>query len=350
MEKPLVKGRYALTNFLGKRTYGKVYKAYDMTTKQYVAMKYIDSSSVCYLSAYSEFEKLKAVLDHGSSPKKYIVQILDHFKEGTFYVIVLELLYCDLHKAKIKFALGYCLETIAMIAYKVCKALCHLQKVNLKGFGKTALIHGDLKLDNIMFTNDGFDSVKIVDFGLAQFQFESKCEFSQNKNFRPPEGFFYSLAKPTPAADMWSLGMILFYLFSTKHLFRPVNSNEEQIANLVYAFGEPSLKMMKNDPNLYVLFDRIGDQLKLKPIFASKGNQLKTFAEMFYHASMAPMYKDNAQMTPWLDRFNDLLLRMLEFDPKLILKPREALKHPFFSLIKKDNRFRLLFQTVKCGN
>ena len=349
MEKALVKGRYELKNFLGKGCYGKVYKAYDMTTKQYVAMKYIDSSSIYYHSAYSEFEKMKAVLSHGSSPKKYIVQMLDHFEEGKFYVIVLELLYCDLHKALAKFNMGYSLATIAMIAYKVCKALCHLQNVNLKGFGKTALIHGDLKLDNIMFTSDDYDSVKIVDFGLAQFQFESKCQFSQNTYFRPPEGFFYSLAKPTPAVDMWSVGMILFYLFSTKKLFRPVNSNEEQIANLVYAFGEPSLKMMKNDPNVHILFDRVGDQLKLKPIYASKGNQLNTFAEMFYHASTAPMHMDT-HMAPWVDSFNDLLLRMLEFDPKLRLKPREALKHPFFDLVRKDNSFRTFFKTVKCGN
>lgn len=338
--------RYEFKELLGSGSFGQVYRGIDKVRNRNVAIKIVKSNLVSKkYSRFSEVQIMEFLLDQNSPYKKHVVQLYDCFEIEGYEVLVFELLFCNLFQAiDIKFNDGYSLVKIASIGLQLCMALCHLQDINIKGIGKTSLVHGDLKFDNIMFTDDTWTTIKIIDFGISYFEFERFTESTQNRNFRAPEDFFLFDAEITPAIDMWSVGVILFSLFAKKHLFNS-KSDTEQMANLVNIFGEPTLEMIGNDPSLGLLFNVYEDKLKLKSKIRSKASIWHSFSYLFRIASDSMFMEP--KLIPWLEKFNDLLLKMFEMNPKLRLKPREAIEHPFFKLVKKKSMFQTLKEKFK---
>lgn len=79
------------------------------------------------------------------------------------------------------------------------------------------ILHGDIKPDNIMVSNDG---LKIIDFGSAQhISNGSSSSISGTKCYWPPEMLQGSL--PSPSMDVWAMGCILFILLTGTHPFDP---------------------------------------------------------------------------------------------------------------------------------
>ena len=329
------KQRYAVSDRLGGGVSGEIFRAFDKKNLKHVAMKF-HKKSIEYASNYQEAEILKILKGQNSRYKNTVVNMFDSFKVDDQEVCVLQLLHCDLHRAECKYQKGFSLKMIASVGLQVCKALCLFEKVDLGEMGKTSLIHSDLKKDNIMFTDETFTTVKIVDFGSAFFQCEKHCRVVQNINYQAPEGFFLSNTEVTPAVDMWSVGVLLFNLFSKESLFNS-ETKEEQLANLVNAFGEPSIEMISGDPKMNRLFHRYGDELKLKPVYKEQATQYFTFGEMLARAARLPIHS-NVETFLWMEMFSDLLHRIFQLDPKLRLKPREAIKHPFFKLVAMKSK------------
>ena len=337
----MVSPRYEFKELLGSGSFGEVYRGIDKLSNRNVAIKLVKSNRVSKkYSNFSEVQIMDILLDRNSRYKKHIVQLYDCFEVDGYEVLILELLFCNLYQGMdIEFYQGYSLEKIASIGLQLCMALCHLQDINIRGLGKTSIIHGDLKLDNIMFTDDTWTTIKIIDFGMSYFEVERFTESIQNRNYRAPEDFFLFEADITPAADMWSVGVILFSLFAKKDLFRS-KTDEEQMANLVNIFGEPTLEMIGGDPSLGLLFNMCGDKPKLRCKIRSKATIWHSFAYLFTIASDSMFMEPKS--IPWLEKFNDLLLKMFEMNPKLRLKPQEAIEHPFFELVKKKSMFQTL--------
>lgn len=328
--------RYEILDRLGSGVSGETFRAFDKKTEKHVAIKF-HKKSVKYASDYEEAEILKTLKEQNSRYNNTIVEVYDSFKIDDQDICVMELLHCDLHKAKyIKFQKGFNLKMIALIGLQVCKALCLFDKIDLKDKGKTSLIHSDLKNDNIMFTDETFTKVKIVDFGSAFYQCEKHCRVVQNMNYQAPEGFFISNTEVTTAIDMWSVGVLLFNLFSNQSLFKS-ETKEEQLANLVNVFGEPSIEMMSGDPKMNRLFHRYGNKLKLKPVYKEQATQYFTFDEMLSSAALLPIHS-NIETLFWVVKFSDLLHRIFQLDPKLRLRPRDAIKHPFFIMTNTESQ------------
>lgn len=326
-------GRYEIQESIGKGAFSHIHRAFDKHSSRAVAIKYITKQPSKIRPSYSEGEILKILHGHGSPYKDYVIQLCDSFSMEKISVYVFELLYCDLFTAMaVKYYKGCGLDAIANIGLQLCEALCHLQDVELEGIGKTSLIHNDLKLDNIMFTDDSFTNVKIIDFGKSVFQCEKLRRAGQILNFRAPEVFFLADYEITPAVDMWSVGVVLFTLFNNNIMFRSVTKSE-QMANLVCVFGEPSLEMMKDNSKLGRLFDRHGDKLLLKQKYSKDKTQKYNFIEMFGKAAKASIHSDTLTAS-WVDQLYDFLLKIFDFNPKFRLKPNEAAHHPFFKLAK----------------
>lgn len=344
----IAKDRFQLNEVIGEGSFGVVYRALDKKTNKPVALKCVKHSTKKASLMRSECEIMK-ILQEQQAPKlkNYTVQLLDSFSEGKCDYYVLELLHNSLYEAlKTKFIKGCTLKTISTIGYKLCKALCYFQNVDVSGFGNTSLIHGDLKSNNIMFTDSRYKSIKIIDFGLSTFQHECQPGHFQVRSHRAPEGFFLTNATATPAVDMWSVGVILFNLFSKNNFFK-AKSDEEQIANLVQLFGVPPLEMMEGDPKVEVLFDRDGNnKLALKLSYVVNRTQIFTFPQLFKWASSASIHQDAKD--PWVEKFRDLLVKIFQVDPKFRLQPHEAIKHPFFELTKKKkNIFSRMLEKIR---
>jgi Zn-dependent peptidase ImmA (M78 family) len=99
---------------------------------------------------------------------------------------------------------------IRIVFKEICEAVIYAH-------GK-GVLHRDLKPQNILITNDG--SVKISDFGLARsFHFHQPglTKINETGGTRPyaaPEQFDASLKDVDERADVFSLGKILYYIYT----------------------------------------------------------------------------------------------------------------------------------------
>ena len=108
------------------------------------------------------------------------------------------------------------------------------------------VVHRDLKPDNIMITTTG--EVKLMDFGLARGEEGDKVTQTGSSMgtpaYIPPEQI--TGARPTPAADQYSLGVIL-YEFLTGH--RPFKE-KNPLKLLMQHLSEVPVDPLKLNPEL----------------------------------------------------------------------------------------------------
>ena len=116
------------------------------------------------------------------------------------------------------------------------------------------IIHRDLKPDNIMISHKGSDiNVKIVDFGLSKI-------VSSEETLKEGFGTLYYAAPEliqnlpyNKEIDIWSLGIILFYIFTSCYPFmgKEEDEIEEKIINDPVEFKDGEWKNISDKvPNL----------------------------------------------------------------------------------------------------
>ncbi|CAK80011.1 unnamed protein product (macronuclear) [Paramecium tetraurelia] len=100
-----------------------------------------------------------------------------------------------------------------------CQIMAGLQHLHNQG-----MVHGNIQLDSILFTNKSMENIKLIDFGISN-QMKTLCMSwkpsgsIQEISFKPPE-VFKQLTMNTPLtqkADIWSSGCLL-YFFLTSHM------------------------------------------------------------------------------------------------------------------------------------
>lgn len=81
-----------------------------------------------------------------------------------------------------------------------------------------------MKPENIIFTNETLEDIKIIDFGASCMSCEKGFFYVQSRYYRAPEIVLGN--KYDHAVDMWSLGCIVFELITGKPLFPAKDENE----------------------------------------------------------------------------------------------------------------------------
>lgn len=193
----------------------KIYLAEDNRLSRKVVLKFLRTrfnSNEQLTSRFIREARVAAALEH---PNIVTVYELSQYK-NEFY-IVME--YIDgvtlrslMEREKIS------IMKALVIAIQICRGL---RKAHTSG-----ILHRDIKPENIMVDKDGW--VKILDFGLAKLK-ESRIT---NDGVRmgttpyiPPEQL--KGEKLQPAADIFSLGVLLYELIARKHPFE--GDTEEEI-------------------------------------------------------------------------------------------------------------------------
>ena len=163
---------------------------------------------------------------------KYIIELKDYFydEKNKGYCIVMEL--CDgdlrdiLNKYKPK---GLPLDVINKIFIQLNDAL--------KAMIDIEFTHRDLKPENILIKyldkdKNNFD-IKLTDFGLSTNEIHSSINEhslagTKNKmaNYMAPE---IEKFKYNKKCDLWSLGVILYELYTNKYIFDSNNPIEKEI-------------------------------------------------------------------------------------------------------------------------
>lgn len=146
-------GKYEIIEKIAKGGMGAVYKAKHPTLNRYVILKQLALRGG---SGFIERFKREASLMIDFR-EEHIVQVYDHFKEGSSYYIAMEYIDGKSLDELIQERRYLSNEAVLLIFNEVCKGLKYAHDKNV--------IHRDIKPGNILISREG--AVKLVDFGIA---------------------------------------------------------------------------------------------------------------------------------------------------------------------------------------
>ncbi|XP_017892867.1 serine/threonine-protein kinase minibrain isoform X2 [Ceratina calcarata] len=322
--------RYEIDSLIGKGSFGQVVKAFDHEEQTQVAIKIIKNKKPFLNQAQIEVRLLEMMNRADTDNKYYIVKLKRHFMWRNHLCLVFELLSYNLYDLlrNTNFR-GVSLNLTRKFAQQLCTALLFLSTPELN------IIHCDLKPENILLCNPKRSAIKIVDFGSSCQLGQRIYQYIQSRFYRSPEvllGIPYDLA-----IDMWSLGCILVEMHTGEPLFS--GSNEvDQINKIVEVLGMPPKHILDQAHKARKYFDKVpmdGSYVLKK---SKDGKKYKPPGTRRLHDILGVetggpggrrIGEPGHSISDYL-KFKDLILRMLDFDPKTRVTPYYALQHNFF--------------------
>ncbi|CDW55279.1 dual specificity [Trichuris trichiura] len=321
--------RYVIDSLIGKGSFGQVAKAYDSKEKCYVALKVIKNKKPFLNQAQIEVRLLELMNRHDAASKYYIVKLKSDFMWKNHLCLVFELLSYNLYDLlrNTNFR-GVSLNLTRKFAQQLCKALLFLSAPELQ------IIHCDLKPENILLCNPKRSAIKVIDFGSSCQLGQRIYQYIQSRFYRSPEvllGIAYDMA-----IDMWSLGCILVEMHTGEPLFSGANEFD-QMMKIIEVLGLPPNELLENAPRVEKYFDRLPDRT-----FVCKrskdGKRYREAGSRRVHDILGVDHggpggrrtgEPGHTVGDYL-KFKDLILRMLDYDPKTRITPYYALQHHFF--------------------
>ena len=269
---------YKILSFLGEGSYGKVFKAREISTGRVIAVKKmsIGNSQSKYNKIIKEINLLKS-LDHPN-----IVKYYDFFQEEEYIYLMMEYLEGCTLKQYIKKNENISEDNARIIIKQLLTALSYLHYT-------CDICHRDVKPENIMFKEkNDINHLKLLDFGLSLDSFESKkhLENCGTLVYMAPE--LLNNIKYTKGVDVWSVGIILYMLLMKGK-------------NPFYNKGDSRETIIKNIRNNNVIFSCDNDNL----------NQISKMGK-------------------------DLINKLLKKNPLYRYTIRSALEHPWITMNKFD--------------
>ena len=270
---------YKILSFLGEGSYGKVFKAREISTGRVIAVKKmsIGDSQSKYNKIIKEINLLKS-LDHPN-----IVKYYDFFQEEEYIYLMMEYLEGCTLKQYIKNNENISEDNARIIIKQLLTALSYLHYT-------CDICHRDVKPENIMFKEkNDINHLKLLDFGLSLDSFESKkhLENCGTLVYMAPELLINNI-KYTKGVDVWSVGIILYMLLMKGK-------------NPFYNKGDSRETIIKNIRSNNVIFSCDNDNL----------NQISKMGK-------------------------DLINKLLKKNPLYRYTIRSALEHPWITMNKFD--------------
>jgi casein kinase 1, alpha len=162
--------RYDLENLLGEGNFGWVYKAYDKTNQDYVAIKIEKASKNSQMAM--ELEVLQALIGEPGFPN-----LIDHGKETNLSFVVMSLLGQSLQKKLDHSRLSMTTENFLEIGMQCFQ--------RIKTLHDRCYVHRDLKPQQFLIDQDF--KIALVDFGLCKRFMNNKLmihiPYSDNRPF-----------------------------------------------------------------------------------------------------------------------------------------------------------------------
>jgi eukaryotic-like serine/threonine-protein kinase len=219
----VLNGRYRLVLQQGSGGMAVIYKAIDQALGRTVAVKILRPSLTndpAFLARFRNEARSVANLAHPN-----IVTVHDVGNDGPTHYIVMEFVEGTDLKKIIKTEGALSIDRALNIAIQICGGI---------GFAHRAgLVHADVKPQNILVTKD--DVVKVTDFGIAQALSDQNPGEKQSVVWGSPHYFAPEQArgeKPTPASDVYSIGIVLFELLSGRLPYSGANQQELALAHI----------------------------------------------------------------------------------------------------------------------
>jgi len=334
----LLNGRYLIERPISKGAYGKVVRAWDLDRNEQVAIKIIKNAEAYFRAAQTEISVLNRISKHDSSDKYNSVRMLDNFVFRNHQCLVFELLSYNLHDViRSTRYTGISLNMIRPITWQILKCMSFLALPDVN------ILHCDLKPENILLRQLDSSAVKVIDFGSAMYgptdspasANKKPHTYIQSRYYRCPE-VLLGLPQRT-RIDMWSLGCILVELHSGIPLFSGKNE-EDQMRKICEVLGLPPREMIENSQHYAKFFEKRGRGYVLRakdgvepPRPASR--QLRQVVGVDTHGPGGRHKGEPGHSVLDYLLFEDLVSKLLEYNPEKRLSPLDAMNHLFFRCI-----------------
>jgi len=183
-----------------------------------VAVKVLRDNDRMRMEGRRELAALKAVREADRRDKHFLVRLRESFHHGNYLCICFDAMGGSLKEAQDKFGrtVGIALGAVKQYALQLFRALALLHKVGY--------VHADIKPQNVLVSGD-YSHVRLGDLGSA-FRLEAaeSTAYLVTPYYRAPEvmlGLVHS-----PALDVWSLGCVLFEIFTGELAFTGQDNND----------------------------------------------------------------------------------------------------------------------------
>lgn len=216
-EETLLNNRYLIEDTLGKGGMAVVYKARDTTLERSVAIKVLRqkySADPAFREHFRQEAKAAANLTHPN-----IVTVHDFGFDNERLFIIMEYVpgtdLKDLLEKDGRMSIENSLQLIVQACAGV--GIAH----------RSGLVHCDIKPQNLLITPD--QQVKVVDFGIARALASITPEEKAEIVWGSPHYFSPEQAAgkaPSPASDVYSLGVIMYEMLTGQPPFSAPDSTE----------------------------------------------------------------------------------------------------------------------------
>ncbi len=256
--------RYQLLERLGSGGMAEVFRARDLMLDRYVAIKilradYSESSS--FQTSFRQEARAAANLSHPN-----IVTVHDFgLSEGQLYIVMEHVPGQDL-KSLLRERGRLNLDEAIPLIIQACAGVGYAHRAGL--------VHCDVKPQNMLVTPD--KRLKVTDFGIARALATTLPGERTNVVWGSPQYFAPEQASgevPTPASDVYSLGVVLYELLSGTPPFAASTAEElarlhiqakplpvtEYVPDMPAALEQIIMKVLEKEPSArYRTADQLG--------------------------------------------------------------------------------------------
>jgi tetratricopeptide (TPR) repeat protein len=209
--------RYVIKEIIGQGGMGVVYRAYDNETRRDVTLKtLLDVSSPAMLELFRKECEVLSRLNHPNIVDIYdIGELLDPEGKRQPYFVMPLLPGVTLDRLIANNSHRLTVERAVEIISQACRGL--------HAAHERGLVHRDIKPSNIFVLED--DSVKLIDFGVAHLAAgHSQTSVKGTLHYMSPEQL--QAKKPTPASDLFSLGVVCYQVLARRKPFDGSSADE----------------------------------------------------------------------------------------------------------------------------
>lgn len=197
--------RYRLLGQLGSGGMAVIYKALDQRLARVVAVKVLRPSLTSDPGFVKRFRNEARSVARLAHPN--IVTVHDVGSDRNTHFMVMEYIEGQDLKKVIRSKRLLPVDEALELAIQICAGI---------GFAhRSGFVHADVKSQNILLTSD--NKVKVADFGIAQALSDTLPARQQQIVWGSPHYYSPEQARglrPTPAADVYSIGVVMFEMLT----------------------------------------------------------------------------------------------------------------------------------------
>lgn len=306
-------GNYKITSFLGKGNKGEVYKARNLSTDAFAAVKLFLKEAVTDSQVMAEFLKEAQAFQHVTH--RNVCQVYDVGEtEAVWYIAMEYVPGKDCGRL-----LRRCKRMAMLDALKIIKDMA----LGLRAIHAKNLIHGNLKPANIIVNQNG--TAKMADGGLR-----GKEEPSV---YMAPEQFQESY-KSRPTTDIYALGSIFYQLVTGRRIYEDLTG--QQLAE--------AITQSKPFPTLREVIPEILPQVEtvtLKMLAAEPGKRYQSMSEL-----STDLYKVKPKPDPLLPSLWD---NPIFFADSIIQTKTEMMAMPSRRIERVRSGKKIILATAACS-